>query len=391
MTSSTQDQTMIDANAVEGEALSSKFSQELLKSIYVRCSDNYDEARFGRRSRKEAIRDRIALFLQPFSLFVRQRSFDRDSEVAAQLDQHWAGLEFLYRKLGDNWSRELLPKLLAFRVLGAERVKLPQNTREYWHKRKQIPQMKVGTESIPLSFLNWKLEKYNLTNLGFPIELFYNVLGISCTFLLQQYRYARGSVSCAVEPGDFVIDAGGCWGDTALYFANLVGDSGRVFSFEFIASNLEILRRNLSLNQGLAPRVNVVENPIWSHSREKIFYWDNGAGSTVSSVRTAQCTAEVETISIDDFVQKNQLPKLDFIKMDIEGAELDSLIGAQNSLRKFRPKLAISVYHKLSHFYEIAQYLDSLELGYDFFLDHFTIYGEETILFAIPSLDERCQ
>ena len=68
--------------------------------------------------------------------------------------------------------------------------------------------------------------------------------------------------------------------------------------------------------------------------------------------------------------------------MDIEGAELDALRGAENSIRKFRPKLAISVYHKLDHYWEIAQFIDSLGLGYRFALRHFTIHAEESVLFA---------
>ena len=49
--------------------------------------------------------------------------------------------------------------------------------------------------------------------------------------------------------GDYVIDAGGCYGDTALYFANEVGAKGKVFTYEFIPSNLTFLDKNISLNQ----------------------------------------------------------------------------------------------------------------------------------------------
>jgi hypothetical protein len=76
------------------------------------------------------------------------------------------------------------------------------------------------------------------------------------------------------------------------------------------------------------------------------------------------------------------LPKVDFIKMDIEGAELNALQGAEQSLRAFRPSLAISVYHRDDDWVTIPDYLDSLDLGYEFFLDHFTIYESETVLFA---------
>ena len=68
--------------------------------------------------------------------------------------------------------------------------------------------------------------------------------------------------------------------------------------------------------------------------------------------------------------------------MDIEGAEIAALKGAEAALRRFRPKLAISVYHRLSDFWQIPRYLESLGLGYKFHLRHFTTHVEETVLFA---------
>ena len=72
----------------------------------------------------------------------------------------------------------------------------------------------------------------------------------------------------------------------------------------------------------------------------------------------------------------------DFIKMDIEGSELQALVGAELTLRTHRPKLAIAVYHKADDLITIPDYLDGLQLGYRFYLDHFSTNAEETILFA---------
>jgi hypothetical protein len=83
-----------------------------------------------------------------------------------------------------------------------------------------------------------------------------------------------------------------------------------------------------------------------------------------------------------------QLDRIDFIKMDIEGGELPALKGAERVLRSFKPKLAISVYHNLRDFWEIPQWLNDLKLGYEFYLRHFTIHHEETVLFA--TTDEPC-
>ena len=83
-------------------------------------------------------------------------------------------------------------------------------------------------------------------------------------------------------------------------------------------------------------------------------------------------------------VQQLHLPRVDFIKMDIEGAEYPALRGAEQTIRSFRPKLAISIYHQISDFVDIPRFLHGLNLDYDFYVEHHTIYQNETVLFAIP-------
>jgi hypothetical protein len=91
---------------------------------------------------------------------------------------------------------------------------------------------------------------------------------------------------------------------------------------------------------------------------------------------------QASTLSIDDFVAKDGLARVDFIKMDIEGSELRALRGVERTIRTFGPKLAISVYHNPDDLTTISNYLADLGMGYEFFLGHFTIYRGETILFA---------
>ncbi|MEJ8552675.1 FkbM family methyltransferase [Tepidibacter sp. Z1-5] len=67
--------------------------------------------------------------------------------------------------------------------------------------------------------------------------------------------------------------------------------------------------------------------------------------------------------------------------MDIEGAKLNALIGAKETLEKFKPKLTILVYHYINDFIDIFNYLESLNLGYKFYLYHYGIHREETILY----------
>jgi len=203
------------------------------------------------------------------------------------------------------------------------------------------------------------------------------------TFVHQQYRCetAEGTIECAV--GDVAVDAGGCYGDTALYFAHKAGPGGRVVSFEFLPVNVSVFRRNMELNPDLAARIRLYENPVYSTSEQELFVVGNGPGTRVLPTSSDPKALKVQTLKIDDLVASGDFPRIDFIKMDIEGAELEALKGGESVLRQFKPKLAITVYHDFKDFWTIPQYLDSLGLGYRFYLRHFTIHAEETILFAI--------
>ena len=68
--------------------------------------------------------------------------------------------------------------------------------------------------------------------------------------------------------------------------------------------------------------------------------------------------------------------------MDIEGAELETLKGAEQTIRRFRPKLAICLYHRPEDFVTIPRFLDRVLPQYQFAIGHFTIHAEETVLYA---------
>jgi FkbM family methyltransferase len=158
-----------------------------------------------------------------------------------------------------------------------------------------------------------------------------------------------------------------------------------VFTFEFTPDNLEVLNKNFDLNPELSKRIEVVPKALWENSNEVITYRADGPATSIAlREQTQQDVLNVSTVSIDDIVKEKKMPRVDYIKMDIEGAELGALKGAEETLRAFKPKLAIAVYHRDRDMIEIPAYLNGLGLGYEFFLDHFTIYGAETVLFATP-------
>jgi hypothetical protein len=86
--------------------------------------------------------------------------------------------------------------------------------------------------------------------------------------------------------------------------------------------------------------------------------------------------------SIDSLVNAGQIEKIDFIKLDVEGAEMDKLRGAQQSIERFKPKLAISLYHKPDDLFEIILHIKENFSFYNCFVDHYTIHSEETVLYC---------
>jgi len=178
--------------------------------------------------------------------------------------------------------------------------------------------------------------------------------------------------------GDRVIDAGACYADTALGFAVSVGHSGRVVSFEIDPANARIARRNLDHNPSLAERIDLRECAL-AHAEIPLYLHGSGPAAQVTSEPGLQRLA---VTTIDRLIEGGDLDRVDFIKMDIEGAELGALVGAESVLRRFRPRLAISLYHRPGDYWRIPLWLHSLDLGYRLFLDHYTIHREETILYA---------
>lgn len=360
----------------------SAYRQHISLCLKNDFKDNWDKRRFGAEKQlartpvKQQIKHPIKKLLAQIGLY------DPVEASVSMLMSNVEQFQWVYQKFVDDESRQLLVQLLSFRTLGYRHVKLPMNNAHYWGTVENAERLALNSESIDLGWQGRRAYKMDLSSIGYRIKLFYVPFAIIYVFVLHQYECGLSDQVVKAKEGDVVIDAGGCYGDTALYFAHEAGESGRVYSFEFLPENLAIFEQNMSLNPELSRRINLVKMPLWSKSGEQLFVEGSGPGTRVSPNASRPDAIRRETLAIDDMVINEKLDRVDFIKMDIEGAELESLRGAENTIRQFRPKLAISVYHKFNDLWEIPQYIDSLGLGYRFALRHFTIHAEETVLFA---------
>ncbi len=346
---------------------SNLFHQRLLITLSENwendLTDNFDFVRFGNPER---------------DIVDAQKNLD---EIAQYLDE----IESMYFLLEDERSKQLLLQLLAFRILGHRKVRLPLSQPLYFDTINRISQQ-VDTEyRLDARFLSSSIPLYyaDLRCVNLPIRLFTTPKTILTQFLLKQYEYTTDDLSViGAAPGDVVIDGGACWGDVSLFFADKVKESGKVYSLEFIPDNLDVFRKNMELNPHLADNVKVIDQPLWSESNVSVYYRNAGPGSKVSMQEFDGYDGVVKTTTIDDVVSHENLTRVDLVKMDIEGAEQHALKGAEETLRRFIPKLAITVYHSMNDFANIIHAINNMNLGYRFYLGHFTIFHEETVLFA---------
>ena len=162
--------------------------------------------------------------------------------------------------------------------------------------------------------------------------------------------------------------------------ARVLGQVGKVdelVCFEPDPNQFRLMAKYLSRHQEqIAGRVTAIPCAVYSHEAiEPFTYSDTSFGSRI----LASGEARIQCVSID-----HVLPGFHptFINMDIEGAELEALKGAEKTIQANRPDLAICVYHSPSHLWEIPLYLHGLGVGYRLYLRNYTSLTGETVLYA---------
>ncbi|BBC73980.1 conserved hypothetical protein [Altererythrobacter sp. B11] len=130
-----------------------------------------------------------------------------------------------------------------------------------------------------------------------------------------------------LRPGDVFVDAGANIGIYSVLAARLVGPDGRVVAFEMMPDTAEILRTHLVDNN--CDNAVVIEAALWSRSGDKVtaHVSDGKYGQASISTGSGNRTTEVETIALSEAL--SEFDRIALIKMDLEGAELEALKGAE--------------------------------------------------------------
>lgn len=212
-----------------------------------------------------------------------------------------------------------------------------------------------------------------LVQMKFPIDnIIYPRFHVPTGFGKKQYF----DVFCSRDKEVFV-DAGAYNGDTTKEFmiwSNMGGKYKKIFVLEPIEEQFEYIKNRKELEKW--NNVVLCKKAAWNCHTELNFL-HNKSGSSVVEKNTGNLVIGEK---IDEIVGNEQVT---FIKMDVEGSELKALEGAKETIRRNKPKLAISVYHKYEDIIDIPLEILSIMPEYNFYLRHYSTESWETVLYAV--------
>jgi len=158
--------------------------------------------------------------------------------------------------------------------------------------------------------------------------------------------YESGSV--VIKENDHVIDAGANIGIFSVLASKKVGHGGKIYSFEPIMRTRKLLEKNVAAND--LRNIAIKSVALGDKNGSALFNIpaDLGGSSFVfSSEQIHSRESELtEMRTLDSLVESGEIPRVDFVKADIEGSERNLLAGARETIRRFHPRLSLCIYHR---------------------------------------------
>jgi FkbM family methyltransferase len=172
------------------------------------------------------------------------------------------------------------------------------------------------------------------------------------------------------------IDCGAYNGDTIEKLFEEKGKIDTLIAFEPDIQNYDVLIHKIRDNKGkFANNIFTYPCGVYSKLEQFKFVDKQGSGNWISE----EGTSVIQCVSIDD-VLAHHTPT--FIKMDVEGAEYEALLGAKSIIQDYRPDLAICVYHSIADLSRIPLLIHSWDLGYKFYFRCHGDFSEELVMYA---------
>ncbi len=212
----------------------------------------------------------------------------------------------------------------------------------------------------------------SIIDFGLPL-LGINSYNNKFSFMKREGPYELNE--CKISKGDFVIDAGANIGVFSILASKRAGENGKIFSFEPVTITNNIFIKNLKINN--IKNCQIIKCAL-GNANKKIDIFINKKHLGASSIfknKKRNKKETVEQIKLDDFIKKNNIKKIDFIKVDIEGAERYFLEGAKETIKKFKPKISICTYHFIDDKEIITNFLKNNVPEYKIEYKHKKLYA----------------
>lgn len=223
-----------------------------------------------------------------------------------------------------------------------------------------IPEYFFNREAFMLGFLTVYFDIIYTNQTRYPIPC-----------IVIEGNYEKYDVD--IKENDYVIDAGANIGEFSIYASEKVGSNGKIFAFEPIPDIYKILvnQKKIITHDNI---VGIMEALDQNEGRTHFKYSEDFAGGSSEADPNVN-SIEVKVNTIDNYVKTNNIEKIDFIKMDIEGAERRALIGATETIKKYKPRLSICIYHLQDDPVIIRKIIMNMRPDYKYKMTDWKIYA----------------
>lgn len=233
-------------------------------------------------------------------------------------------------------GKERLRSLFYFVVVPVVRIKRSI----FLHKKLDIGPINGVTYKnfIGIAECHYKNELFFIT---------YPLVQSSAALLDEIFNNNPYFTHCFINKGDIVIDCGAHIGFFSIIAGNLTGNHGKVIAIEADPFNLEFLKLNRKINNN--DNVSIIAKAVFS-KKEKVNFYVNDLCSAASGLYSGHNKKiKVEADSIDNIIKDAHIDETAniFLKMDIEGAEIEAIEGMKKALNFPNIKGVIAAYHKI--------------------------------------------
>ena len=192
-------------------------------------------------------------------------------------------------------------------------------------------------------------ERYKLPVDFYDVEVFYFHHGL---------KHSNSSLRNYIKNKDF-IDAGAYIGDSALVL--LEYEPSKIYSFEISEKNVINYYKTMHMNNIEETKYKLIQKGL--AEKEKTMYFNDISGQGEKKKKNGKNC--IDCIDLDSFVFRNNL-RPGFIKADVEGNLFEVLLGAEKTIKRYRPVLSLAIYHNPKEFFDSKPLLDKFVYGLNY-------------------------